>query len=177
MAITIVGYRGTGKTTVGALLAQRLGWDFVDTDPEVERRAGKSIASIFAEEGEPYFRTLESSVLGEQLDRGQVVVSTGGGAILRDANRETMRQAGPVVWLTADVDVIAERISLDPSSQSRRPSLSGTDPVSEIQEVLNRRLPLYDDAAGITVVTNHRTPASIVDEILVHLPESVIATG
>lgn len=175
MAITIIGYRGTGKTTVGALLAQRLGWSFVDTDPEVERLAGKSIAEIFAEHGEPHFRHLETSVLSEQLARGQIVVSTGGGAILSDSNREAMKQAGPVVWLTADVHVIADRISRDPASQSRRPSLSGSDPVSEIQEVLSRRLSLYSDAAGIIVATDHRTPDSIVDEIMIRLPESTLS--
>lgn len=170
MAITIVGYRGTGKTTVGAELARRLGWDYVDIDPEVERRAGKSIADIFRQEGEPYFRMLESSELSQHLGRDQLVVSPGGGAILNDDNRQLMQRSGPVVWLTADVETIADRLSSDPTSTARRPALTEMDFLTEIQQVLARRQPLYSEVATIVVRTDHRLPASIVDEIISQLP-------
>lgn len=171
MAITIIGYRGTGKTTVGAELARRLGWPHVDTDPLVESRAGKSISRIFAEDGEPHFRLLESSELSSQLDRGDIVVSAGGGAILSDGNRHSMRSAGPVIWLTAEVHTIADRILEDPSTQARRPALTDIDPISEIQQVLASRQELYEAAATIIIRTDNRSPISIVDEIITQLPE------
>jgi len=166
MTITIIGYRGTGKTTVGAQLADRLGWDYVDTDPEIERRAGESIAAIFAKHGEAHFRDLESQELARQLSGEKKVVSAGGGAILREENRQLMRGAGPVVWLAADVQTLADRISNDPTTQSRRPALTQADPVSEILQVLTQRLPLYEQAATIRVETDHRSPEEIVDEIM-----------
>lgn len=171
MTITIIGYRGTGKTTVGAELARRLGWDYVDMDPEIERQSGKSIAAIFNEDGEPHFRDLESSELSRQLSREQLVLSPGGGAILRDDNRSLIQKSGPVVWLTADVETIAARVKTDPTSSARRPALTGLDFLSEIQQVLAQRQPLYAEIATITVRTDHRTPASIVDEIVTLLPE------
>jgi len=171
MAITIIGYRGTGKTTVGRELAQRLGWDYIDIDPEIEQQAGKTIAAIFRDDGEPRFRDLESSELSRQLQKGKIVVSAGGGAILRDENRWQMQQAGPVIWLTAEIETIAIRLASDPSTQERRPALTNRDVLSEIQDVLVRRLPLYEAAATIIVRTDHRSPQSIVDEILTQLPE------
>ncbi|WP_437229704.1 shikimate kinase [Planctomicrobium sp. SH661] len=170
MAITIIGYRGSGKSTVGAELARRLGWNYIDTDPLIEKRAGKSISQIFAEDGEPRFRDLESGELSSALAGGDVVVSAGGGAILREGNRQSMRAAGPVIWLVADLNTIAARISADPTTLARRPALTNRDPVSEIQEVLVQRQPLYAEAATITVQTDNRTPASIVDEIMTQLP-------
>jgi len=170
MAITIIGYRGTGKTTVGAELAQRLDWDYIDIDPELEKRARKSIAAIFAQDGEPYFRDLESAELARHLTGETIVVSAGGGVILRDLNRDLMCKSGPVIWLMADEATIAARIQSDPTSATRRPSLTRTDPISEIQQVLAFRRPLYSAAATIQVQTDGRSPAAIVDEIMLQLP-------
>lgn len=171
MVITLIGYRGTGKTTVGAELAGRLEWECVDTDSLIEQRAGKSIAEIFAEEGEPRFRQLERTVLHEQLDRDRVVLSVGGGAILEEANRQAIRQAGPVVWLQASTETIVARITSDPSSDRQRPALTEQDDLrSEATLLLSRREPLYDETATIQIETDGRTPAAIVDEILAQLP-------
>jgi len=172
MAITIIGYRGTGKTTVGAELAQRLAWNYLDLDPELEKRAGKSIAAIFAQDGEPHFRELESAELARHLGGETIVISTGGGAILSNLNRDLMRQSGPVIWLTAEEATIAARIQSDPTSVTRRPSLTQTDPISEIQQVLAFRRPFYSAAATIQVQTDDRSPAEIVDEIMLQLPRA-----
>ena len=101
MNLVLIGYRGTGKTTVAQQLARRLGWDWVDSDVEVELRAGTSIATIFAERGEPVFRDLETAVLKELVERERVVIAAGGGAVVRPENRLLLKKADLVVWLTA----------------------------------------------------------------------------
>ena len=99
MLLTLIGYRATGKTTLARLLAERLGWDWIDADVEIERRAGKSIARIFAEQGEPAFRDLEAQVIADLCRRDRLVLAAGGGAPLRPESRRAMREAGKVVWL------------------------------------------------------------------------------
>src|SRR5438874_12765383 len=103
--VFLVGPRGSGKSTVAQLLAARLGWDWVDADAELEARCGRSIREVFAEEGEQGFRQHEAEVLAELGRRSNVVIATGGGAVLREDNRERLRRGG-VVWLTARVDTL-----------------------------------------------------------------------
>src|SRR3954447_21902345 len=98
----LIGYRGSGKSTVGRLLAERLGWAFVDADEELEIRAGRSIADIFTTDGEPAFRALESAVLRELASRDRHVIACGGGVVLRDDHRRLLRTGGHCVWLTGD---------------------------------------------------------------------------
>ncbi len=172
MVITLIGYRGTGKTTIGSALAARLNWDFIDLDSVIECQAGKTISEIFQQQGEPYFRLMESSALQASLAGENRVVSPGGGAILDPANRAAMQAAGPVIWLSASVKTIAERLSQDPVTKLSRPTLTGTDVVQEIETVLTRRLPLYEEAATHIIWTENRTPAAIVDEIMGLLPET-----
>src|SRR5690348_4091507 len=97
--LVLIGYRGTGKTTVAQLLALRLGWDWIDADVELELRAGKSIAAMFADDGEPAFRELETQVLADLVRREKAVIAAGGGAVMKDANRAALALAGCVVWL------------------------------------------------------------------------------
>ena len=175
MVITLVGYRATGKTTVGTLLAEKLGWEFYDIDPEIERRGKKSIAAMFAEDGEPFFREIETAVLEDQLIRDRVVVSTGGGTVLKDRNRELMRDGGPVVWLQARVETIQSRMAGDPGTALNRPSLTGTDPLQEVPGVLATRTPYYEQVATIAVPVDSATPRQIVSEILSLLPPEVTA--
>ncbi len=130
--IFLIGYRGTGKTTVARLVAQRLGRESIDADKEIERRAGKTIAAIFADDGEPPFRDLESAVVAD-LARTRLVISTGGGAVLREANRAAMQAAGPIVWLTASVDTIAVRIAGDAATARLRPNLTAVGGKAEIE--------------------------------------------
>src|SRR5262245_39434407 len=113
MNIFLIGYRGSGKTTVAAALGQRLGWPWIDADAELERQAGKSIKEIFAEGGEASFRDLESTVLSKLVARERHVVALGGGAILREANRALLRGRGKIVWLTAAPETLFARISAD----------------------------------------------------------------
>ena len=111
MILTLIGYRATGKTTLARLLAERLGWDWIDADVEIERRAGKSIARIFAEDGEPAFRDMEAEVIADLCRRDRLVLAAGGGAPLRPESRRAMREAGKVVWLTARPETILARMT------------------------------------------------------------------
>ena len=114
----LVGCRGTGKTTVAALLAERLGWGWIDADAVLEMRAGRSIRQIFAEEGEAVFRGKNPSCSKSSVRLSNRVIATGGGVVLDPRNRERMSAAGIVVWLTADVETLAGRLEQDPSSPS-----------------------------------------------------------
>lgn len=169
MVITLIGYRGVGKSTVAPLLASRLGWNWIDADVEIEQRAGRSIAEIFAQEGEPGFRAREAGVLSDLLARQHLVIAAGGGAILDPYNRQAIRAAGPAIWLTASLDSIFSRIHGDATSAGRRPSLTEADPRTEIEILLARRTPLYAETASLTINTEGRSPAAIVDEIVLHL--------
>ena len=116
----MIGYRGTGKSTVGRILADRLNRTFLDADLEIEARAGRSISAIFTEEGEPVFRDWEERTLAE-LTRAipTAVIATGGGAVLREANRRRLRDFGFVVWLTAEPAELARRLEADPRGAGR----------------------------------------------------------
>jgi shikimate kinase len=166
MILTLIGYRATGKTTLAELLARRLGWEWVDADVEIERRAGKSIAQIFAEDGEPAFRDLEAQVIADLCRRDRLVLAAGGGAPMREENRLTIRQSGKVVWLTARPETILKRMSGDAATAERRPSLTGHAPLEEIVQLLARREPMYRETADFTVDTENRTPQELTAEIL-----------
>src|SRR3954468_14693913 len=116
--IFLIGYRGTGKTSVARELAARLGYDWIDADEIVEQEAGKTIATIFAEDGEAAFRDWESRVVDELSRRRRTVVALGGGAVLREENRKAIAAVAPVVWLTAAVDTILTRLAADPGTSS-----------------------------------------------------------
>lgn len=169
MTLSLIGYRGSGKSTVGAQLAARLNYDFIDSDEVIEQRAGKSIAAMFAEGGEANFRKLESQVIAELLLRSNLVLATGGGAILDPLSRTAMKLTGPVVWLQANPTVLLSRIEADETTVQRRPPLTPGDRETEVAAVLAQRWPLYQDAATLTVVTDGRTVTAIVDEIVASL--------
>ncbi|MCC6419541.1 MAG: shikimate kinase [Gemmataceae bacterium] len=163
--IFLVGYRGTGKSTVARLLAERLGWDWVDADAVLEERYGQTIRQIFAAEGETGFRDKEDAVL-EDLSRGQRrVIATGGGVILRETNRQRLRAAGRVVWLVADARTIWERLQRDPTTGERRPALT-VGGLAEVEQLLQVREPLYRACADLVVDTVGRSPAEVVAAIL-----------
>ncbi|HEY4235620.1 MAG TPA: shikimate kinase [Lacipirellulaceae bacterium] len=167
--ILLIGYRGTGKSTVAKLLAARLGRDAVDADDEIERRAGQSIAAIFAEQGEVAFRDLETNVVDELSGRRRVVISLGGGAVLRAANRAAIRGGGQVVWLTARVDTIEARIAADATTALRRPDLTAAGGRAEIERLLAEREPMYRECATLIVATDEKTAEKVADEILAQL--------
>lgn len=169
MTLTLIGYRATGKTTLARLLAERLGWDWIDADVEVERRAGKAIARIFAEDGEPAFRDIEAQVTADLLQRGSLVLAAGGGAPLRPETRQAMRTAGKVVWLTARPETIHARMSGDATTASRRPNLTDRSALDEILHLLERRMPIYRETAHLEIDTEAKTPEQIAAEILARL--------
>lgn len=166
MILTLIGYRATGKTTLAKFLAKRLACDWIDADVEIERRAGKPIARIFADDGEPAFRDLESLVIADLCRRDRVVLAAGGGAPLRLENRLAMREHGPVVWLTARPETILARMSADAATATQRPALTGKSPLDEIVELLAIREPIYRESADWVVDTEGKTPETLADEII-----------
>jgi len=166
MNLILIGYRATGKTTLARLLAQRLGWDWVDADVELERRANRSIARIFAEDGEPAFRDLEAAVVADLCRRDRLVVAAGGGAPLRLENRRHLRGAGKVVWLKAAPETIHRRMASDATTVGRRPNLTQQGGLEEIVRLLAQREPVYRQTADFEIDTEGKTPEQLVDHIL-----------
>ncbi|MFO0917101.1 MAG: shikimate kinase [Planctomycetaceae bacterium] len=177
MVITLIGYRGSGKSTVAPRLAARLGWDWIDADVELERRAGRSIREIFQRDGEGAFRRLERATLCDLLQRDRLVLAAGGGAILNAETRRDLCAAGPVIWLQAAVETLARRMESDPVSGSQRPKLTATGGLEEIQTLLAARDPYYREAASFGVSTEGRTVDEIVDEILAGLAARQTGSG
>ena len=164
--LLLIGYRGAGKSKVAQIVAERLGWHWVDADIELERRAGKSIATIFREDSERAFRDLETEVLRDLVRLDRHVLALGGGVVLRAENRELIKKAGNVVWLTADPETIQARVLADPTTSARRPNLTTSGGLAEIQQVLAQREPLYRDCAGAVVETSGRSLPEVADEVL-----------
>ena len=173
MMLTLIGYRGCGKSSVAAVLAQRLRWPVVDADRLIQDRAGCTISEIFSRHGEAYFRDLEETVIAESLTTSPGILSAGGGAVLRSSTRDRMRQAGPVVWLEASVSELARRIATDQGSSAQRPSLTGAGLLEEIESVLSQRLPVYREAATLRIGTENKSPDEVAEEIIrdLQLPE------
>jgi shikimate kinase len=168
-SVYLIGYRGSGKTTVARELARRLNFDYIDADDEIEECAGKSIAEIFADDGEAVFREIESDVVADLCLLRRTVVALGGGAIMSEVNRTEVRLAGTVVWLSASVSTIAERLSADDSTRTRRPNLTAGGGLSEIETVLAMREPIYRACATFEIDTDGKTSEAVVDEIMAKL--------
>lgn len=163
MNLVLIGYRGTGKSTVGRLLAERLGRRLVSTDAEIVRRAGQTIPDIVKAHGWEYFRDLESEVCRDLAGQDGLIIDTGGGAILRPENAAALKTHGRLFWLRADVSTIVARIGGD----TQRPSLTGTKSFTEeVDEVLQERTPKYQTAADHVIPTDGRTPRQVAEAIL-----------
>jgi shikimate kinase len=149
--IVLIGFMGCGKTTVGRELQSRLGYPLVDMDHVIEQRAGKPITEIFADEGEPCFRDMETALLRElNADDGvRRIISTGGGVVGRAENRELLRKLGYVVWLHAPEAVILERTCRNRA----RPLLQTEDPAARIRALMEERRPLYQETANLKLDT------------------------
>jgi shikimate kinase len=160
----LIGPPGAGKSTVGALLAERLGVSFTDTDAEIEAVAGKPVGDIFIEDGEPAFRELERTAVAEALARSDGVIAVGGGAVL-DPNTQQRLAGRPVIYLETGFAVAAKRTGL---SQAR-PLLIGTNPRAMLKTLLDQRLPIYTSLAQLTVTTDDQEPEQIAAEIITHL--------
>ena len=163
MNIVLIGYRGTGKSSVGKKLAARLSRELVSTDEEIVKRAGHPIPEIVSRHGWEYFRDLETEVCRDLADRDNLVIDTGGGAILRQENVALLKRNGKLIWLIASVNTISNRIGGD----IQRPSLTGTKSfLEEIEEVLHERTPKYQAAADHVLPTDGRSINLLVESIL-----------
>ncbi|MFD3687225.1 shikimate kinase [Nocardiopsis sp. NPDC058631] len=156
----LIGSPGSGKSTVGEALAQRLGADLLCTDTEIERRAGKPVGDIFIEDGEEHFRALEREVVAEGLRDWEGVIAVGGGAVLDQSTRADLADHH-VVYLQVEFGEAAKRVGMD----TARPLLSG-NPRTQLRKLLNERLPVYEGLATVTVPTTGFHPEEIVDAIL-----------
>ncbi len=163
--VVLIGLRGSGKTTVGRALAKVLGCDFVDTDAWIVSQAGRSIADIFAAEGESGFRVLERQAVEAVADQRSGVISVGGGAILDQRNVETLKRLGTMVWLDAEPTSLWDRIRNDPSSKANRPGLTDCSGIAEVRLLNDQRAALYEAAADHQIDTTKLTGSDVVYEI------------
>jgi len=164
-SLYLVGMMGSGKTSTGRPLAERLGYGFVDADAVIEQAAGCSIPEIFERDGEAGFRSLESQVLSAISQRHSLVVATGGGVVTQPENWGLLH-SGIVIWLDVVPDQLLHRLNAD---STVRPLLQTTDPEASLNALLNERRPLYGEA-DLTVVINDETPEAVADGILQLLP-------
>lgn len=159
--LALIGFMGTGKSSVGRMAAMQLHYDLVDTDELIERRAGKTITRIFTEDGEPAFRSIERNLVAEMADWKKKVISTGGGLAANDDNLASLKRHALVVCLWASPEAIYERVK----TQSHRPLLQGPDPLRKIRELLEQRTRFYKQA-DVLVHTGTRSVREVTQHVL-----------
>jgi shikimate kinase len=165
MNLILIGYRGSGKTTVGRRLADRLKMKFVDTDDLIEERYGAPVSAIVKSHGWGHFRKLENSVIGEISKRDHLIIAPGGGAVLDTDNVKALRRNGTIVWLKADRQTLLKRMDQDPGTETRRPTLTGKGTSEELKEVLSLREPIYEQVAEIQIDTSTLDVETVVERI------------
>jgi len=162
--IVLIGFMGSGKTSIGRLVAQRLGFDFFDTDAVIVERVGMQVAEIFARHGEAWFREQETATLRSLNNVQRAVISTGGGIVVREENHALLRALGFVVWLSASEDVIFERVARN----KNRPLLQTADPRATVHELLEKRRGLYESVAQFTLdsttLAHEKTASTLIAE-------------
>ncbi len=163
--IILIGMPGSGKTTIGKNLARLLQKPFVDLDQQIEQRCGVKIPVIFEIEGEAGFRKRETAVLEEVMAQDDILLATGGGAILSEENRQRLSAGGRVIYLKASVEDLYRRTSRDRG----RPLLAGTDPKKRLTELMTARAPLYGSIADITIETGTGSITSVVQKIIQYI--------
>jgi len=165
----LIGYRCSGKTTVGKILAAELGRIFIDTDALIEERAGCSLEALVCLKGWDYFRELEKGLVQDLSTRDNLVIATGGGIVMDEGNVKNLKKNSWIVWLNGRTEVLKERMVNEQRSGKRRPSLTGADPREEIEVVLSSRKPLYKGAGDLIVDTSElsiRRAASLITDNL-----------
>jgi 3-dehydroquinate dehydratase/shikimate dehydrogenase len=170
----LIGYRGSGKTSVAELLAARLGWSWIDADATLEQRVGSSIRELFDSEGEDAFRQHEAALLDEFCQLDEHIIATGGGVILSEENRARLGQ-GTVVWLWAPADVLWQRMQADPATAQQRPDLAQGG-LAEVEELLAARAPYYEACQHVTVDASQLSPSEIAAAIADWYRNNVLAT-
>lgn len=170
MNIILIGFRGTGKTTIGKILARQIGKEFIDADVYLEKKEGMSIKDIFTKGGEPLFRDIESKVIAELSLLDDKVIATGGGAVLREENVKHLKKRGIIILLDADANTLYKRIHRDSHSRQRRPNLTAKGGYEEVQFLLEQRRPIYNRIADFVINTAHVSVASAAHKIqtLIH---------
>ncbi len=166
MNVAVYGFMGVGKTTSGALLAEALGYEFIDMDDEIEKRTGKTISEIFSDDGETRFRELERDLVMELSRKDGYVIGCGGGALADLVNAEALRESSTLVYLTASVEEILERTG----KEFHRPLLKVDAPRKTVEELIAKRKPVYERYAEVIIDTTGKTPESVADEIRGQLP-------
>lgn len=165
--IVLTGFMGTGKSTIGRLLAKRIDYHFVDTDKEIENRCGKSVADIFQQDGEAFFRQQEEKLVRELAKQPRQVISTGGGLLMNPQNIEVLVKNSQIICLTASPDEILERVSKQPLT---RPLLKETDPRKKVIQLLEQRSSVY--AQFDQLATSGKSPEELVNILLERLESS-----
>lgn len=164
--IVLIGYRAVGKSTVAALLAQRLGRPWVDLDAVFEAAAGETIAAFVAREGWPAFRQQEKALVQRYAQARGLVLATGGGVILDPENVACLKASGILIWLQATPQTIQARLRQDQQQTAARPGLTDKGTMAEVEEILASREPSYRAAADYTISVDTLSPAAVVEEIL-----------
>jgi len=165
--VILIGFRCTGKTSVGEQLARRLGRPFIDADTYLQEREGKTIAEVFAEGGETLFRQLEREVIAELTEREGLVLAAGGGAVLDEENVQRLRASGVVVRLTASLETILARLRGDGKTRSERPRLTAEEDMRrEVERLLDYRESFYQRAADLTIDTEGKTVEEVADNVV-----------
>jgi len=159
--IILTGFMGTGKTTLGQLLAEKIGYQFIDTDALIEQQTGKTIADLFQSYGETAFRKLESELVENLAQKGGLVIATGGGLVLNSKNVTTLNKTGQIICLTASPEEILARVT---KQQNVRPLLQGEDPLEKIRQLLQQRATVYQQFPQFS--TSEQSPYKLVDAIL-----------
>ena len=173
MNIVLIGYRDSGKSTVGSRLAARLKMRFVDTDGLIEERQGISITDIVKSHGWDHFRELEKSIIEEISIGNDLVIAPGGGAVLDAGNVKVLGRNAFIIWLKADQDTLLKRMNRDPGTETRRPTLTGKETLEEIEETISEREPFYDKASEIQIDTSLLAVDAVVERILAVVKERV----
>jgi shikimate kinase len=163
--IIVIGYRGTGKSTVGRKIAESLQISFYDTDELIKKQTGKTIKEIVEEKGWESFREEEKEVIRELSSVRESVIATGGGAVMDEENLNILKKKGVFIWLTADIRTIIERMEKDKVSDEQRPSLSKGDLYRETANMLEMRIPVYRQLADFVVNTSKKNINEVVDEV------------
>jgi shikimate kinase len=161
--IALIGFMGAGKSSVGRALAAAAGMDFIDLDSAIEEKAGRSISEIFAREGEPVFRSIESSVTADAAGRENTVIACGGGVVLDHANIEALRRNALIIYLSANPSTMLRRVL---NSREKRPLLQVFDPATAMDDLLKYREPLYAAAADLVVNTSDLDIAGVMKNII-----------
>jgi shikimate kinase len=169
MNVVLIGYRGTGKTTVGKALAKRLGRPFFDADAYVEQKVGRTISDMVAAEGWPFFRAREKEVIGSIAAKDDCVIATGGGAVMDKDNVSSLRRQGTLVLLKADTETMIQRIQGDEINAQQRPKLLEGDIYEETQRLLKERMPVYEGVADFAVDTSNLAIDEVVGRIVGNL--------